>query len=84
MIGAVAPVLFELLHHLDIDGSHAQVQPPFIPDRATAGYGVAAIGCRLYVAGGASGGGGTPLVALDILEVGAIPCPTYLPLALGG
>jgi single-stranded-DNA-specific exonuclease len=45
-------VLFELLHHLTIDGSQAQALPPFIPDRATDGYGVAARMVREWAAEG--------------------------------
>jgi single-stranded-DNA-specific exonuclease len=45
-------VLFELLRHLTIDGSQAQALPPFIPDRATDGYGVAARMVREWAAEG--------------------------------
>lgn len=45
-------VLHELLSRLVLDGSHAEVLPAFIPDRATDGYGVAARMVREWAAEG--------------------------------
>lgn len=47
-------------------------------------FGAAAIGRRVYAVGGYSGGGLLPMTPLDVLEVGLLPYPVYLPLAVAG